>query len=102
MPVRQSTDQDAFLAIVCADAELLRAEFDAIIDACWDPPPPPTRSTRPVRPPTGPGRPTGWRQPSRARWPDRPGDHGWVRQRSPPRGSCERGTPPTRNVEKGR
>src|SRR5437762_5695353 len=101
MPVRPSADQDAFLAIVCADAELLRAEFEAIIDACWDPPPP-TRSTRPVRPPTRPGRPTEWRRPSHARWPDHHGDHGWVRQRSPPRGGRERGTLPTRNVEKGR
>jgi hypothetical protein len=39
MPIGQSTDQDTVLAVVCADAELLRAEFDAIIDATSQTPP---------------------------------------------------------------
>jgi hypothetical protein len=70
MSVRRfTTDQDAFLALVCADEELLRAEFEAIIDACWDRPPP-TRPTRWVRPPTRSGA-IASRRPAPPRWPYR-------------------------------
>lgn len=37
--------QDEFLAVVLADEDLLRAEFDAIISEAW---PPPTESRRPL------------------------------------------------------
>jgi hypothetical protein len=46
---RQTTGHDEFLAIVCADEELLRSEFEAIIDACWGGPPP-AEPTRPGTP----------------------------------------------------
>ncbi|HET9142461.1 hypothetical protein [Actinophytocola sp.] len=87
MPTQQSTDSDAFLAIVCADAELLRAEFEAIINAGWNPPPV-TRPARPVRPPIRPDRPGTRQQPSHPRSTDRRSDHLWERQRSPPHGTA--------------
>jgi hypothetical protein len=91
MPVRQSTEQDTFLAIVCADTELLRAEFEAIINAGWNQP---TQAIRPVRPPTRPDRPRTSRQPSRPRRPDRPNGQAWIRQRAPPPGLARHRTQP--------
>lgn len=41
--------QEEFLALLCADEDLLRAEFDAIVAANWDRPRPP-RPTPPRRP----------------------------------------------------
>jgi hypothetical protein len=49
--------EERFLALVCADEELLRAEFDAIIASAWGQPTPPARP-RPTRPP-GPPAPRG-------------------------------------------
>ncbi|MGW6443469.1 hypothetical protein [Lentzea sp. NPDC055074] len=46
------TVDDEFLALVCADADLLSAEFDAIIEANWGEPlpsPSPRRSVPPAR-----------------------------------------------------
>jgi len=42
------TEADAFAELVYDDAELVRAEFDALIAACWESPsgPPPRRSVR--------------------------------------------------------
>lgn len=34
------TLEDEFLALLCEDEDALRAEFDAIISANWDEPPP--------------------------------------------------------------
>ncbi len=75
---------DDFLAVVCADEQLLHAEFDAIIAEEW-----------PSGPPTWPGhqaggypqKPADPRRPAPAWFPSRPdqprlGD--WVRERSPP------------------
>jgi hypothetical protein len=84
--VAQSID-DEFLALIYADDDLLRAEFDAIITAEW-----------PTRPPVQPGRtarvrwwPSGWRRrrsAARPCWvqdqPRRPGVDAWSRERSPP------------------
>jgi hypothetical protein len=42
--------QDEFLALICADEDLLRAEFDAIIAAGWGQPRPPARQARCRRP----------------------------------------------------
>jgi hypothetical protein len=85
------TDQELgvdeeFVELICADEELLRAEFDAIIAQEWTstPPPagPPVASPRP-----DPGAPArglvsgGQATPRPAR---RPGDDAWGRQRSPP------------------
>ena len=36
---RRHITDDEFLALLCADEELLRAEFDAIIAASWPDPP---------------------------------------------------------------
>lgn len=78
---------EEFLELICADEELLRAEFDAIIDQEWlsrpppaDPPaasPGPGPGPRRHRPPAG-----GVASPRR---PHHPGADGWSRQRSPPR-----------------
>ena len=78
---------EQFLELMCADEELLRAEFDAIIAQEWSsslpPPDPPAASPRP-----GPG-PGSHRLPrgsqASARRPPHPGADGWSRQRSPPR-----------------
>lgn len=79
---------EEFLDLVCADEDLLRAEFDAIISATWSPPP--------ARPPDSPARAdrSGRAGPQQPRWwpsYDIPssGDQGrsrsrWFRQRSPP------------------
>ena len=78
----RTADAD-FLAVLCADEELLRAEFDAIVEANWDVPPP----VPPARP-EGPGpRPVAPRPPRRTRRPApgrRPAGRGPVRERSPP------------------
>lgn len=59
-PVRQTLEQDEFLAMLCADEELLRAEFEAIIEASWDEPAPPARPKgRPGPPPDRAGRRDG-------------------------------------------
>jgi hypothetical protein len=78
---------DEFLASVCADEQLLRDEFDAIIAAEWpDVPPSPSggehglRRGRPNEPRAG-SDDHGWLRHRRHR---PPGIGGWVRQRSPP------------------
>jgi hypothetical protein len=49
---RESAD---FLALVCADEDWLRAEFDEIVAASWGSAPPPRPRPRPQgRPPAGP------------------------------------------------
>jgi hypothetical protein len=78
------TELDAFLAVVNADADWLRAEFDAIVAASWNPPRAGAeRSGGPVAMPLPP-KGTGFRddvmpaeQPVAA-WP--------ARERSPPGG----------------
>jgi hypothetical protein len=75
------TERDTFLAVVYADTEWLRAEFDAIVDASWDEPPArPEPSGRPV---PGPARPY---PPRRRARPLRRGPVGPTpaRERSPP------------------
>jgi hypothetical protein len=83
------TEDDAFLALVLADEELLDAEFDALVAAVWAPGPPRRPAPVPVPAPSG-------RTPSRWAGPDaggragersgsaRPGTDGWDRERSPP------------------
>jgi len=80
--------EEGFLALVCTDEELLRAEFDAIIAAAWDQPTPPTRP-RPTRRPPGPPAPRRERRTdgSAGRLPGRqhyPAGEGHCRQRAPP------------------
>ena len=81
------TTDEQFLDLLCAEADLLRAEFDAIIAAEWTtlPPADPDRSegteqhARPGRWPRGEAA-----SPSLANRPHHPGVGGWGRQRSPP------------------
>jgi len=87
-PHHESTlaTKEEFLAILCSDEDLLRAEFDAIIAAEWPslPPDPPEDDGALERSPgTARHQPTG----ARVRLPNRPrhpGIGGWARQRSPP------------------
>jgi hypothetical protein len=74
---------DAFLEVVCGDDDWLRAEFDAIVAANWDPPDPV---------PPGPARgPAGPRPRARSSWRScrptgrPPGANPPAHQRSPPR-----------------
>ena len=81
------TVDEQFLALVCAEEELLRAEFEAIVAAEWPSPPAKTHG-----PAGNAGRPRSWPLPGgRAgagrlpRLPAHPGVDRWTRQRSPPR-----------------
>jgi len=79
--------EEEFLDLVCADEELLRAEFDAIIAQEWGGRRPPPARPRAAGGTGGPHpRHTAWRgsSPSQRR-PRHPGAGGWRRQRSPPR-----------------
>jgi hypothetical protein len=94
LAVAASTTQttDEFLELVCADEQLLRAEFDAIIAAQWpgsEPGPPDDRGPAPVgRGPggrsDGPSRPGGRERIRPDSRPRHPGADEWARQRSPP------------------
>jgi hypothetical protein len=56
--------EEQFLALICADEDLLRAEFDAIIAASWDQPASPQRpghNRPPAQHPQGRGGSVGWR-----------------------------------------
>ena len=76
------TERDTFLAVVYADADWLRAEFDAIVEASWDEPPAgPGRSRRPVPPVT---RPEVAGRRDRPRSTGRPVGPAPARERSPP------------------
>jgi hypothetical protein len=78
--------EEEFLALICADEDLLRAQFDAIIAASWDQPASPQRpghARPPAQHPQGPGwisgSPGGVPGP-----PHEPGAEGRSRQRAPP------------------
>lgn len=46
---------EAFAELVSSDADLVRAEFDALVNACWnEPPAPPTSPAPSTSPPAGP------------------------------------------------
>ena len=89
---------EEFLSTMCADEELVRAEFEAMILACWDEPVPP-RKSRPPGPPVGqPGQYVGrWvlNPVMRTRKPEFPR---WARQRSPPPLQAFRSCPSERQV----
>jgi hypothetical protein len=80
------TVDEQFLDLICSDADLLAAEFDAIIAAEWPEPPPDTPGRGADGPP---GRGAARRAAARVRDPvsraRHPGIGGWARQRSPPR-----------------
>lgn len=75
-----------FAELICADAQWLRAEFDALISASFGQPPaapPPAPPRVPPSPRTGPPiRP--WRQPCPPAAPSAAAAPGHRRQRSPP------------------
>ena len=82
-----TSELDEFLGLLCADEELLQAEFEAIVAAAW--PLPPDRRAVVGRWHVGP---TGGPAPSVVHVRDvqpavdsRPGVGEWARQRSPPR-----------------
>lgn len=82
------TVDEQFLALICAEEELLRAEFEAIVAAEW--PSPPAKTPGPA---ANAGRPRSWPPPGGPAGagrlsgrPAHPGVDGWTRQRSPPRG----------------
>jgi hypothetical protein len=87
-PAPAGTIDDAFLDIICQDEELLRAEFDALVAASWDEPPPPPRPPAVPRPADNPAPQPATRTttaqeiPSRSHHPAPAGR----RQRSPPAG----------------
>lgn len=73
---------EQFAAIVCADDEWVRAEFDALVAAAWDDPP---ATPGPVARPPAAGRPAPRWRPEPERPPRRDvGVEAWARQRSPP------------------
>jgi hypothetical protein len=80
--------EEEFLAIVYADEELLRAEFDAIIATSWSQPGQPARPGRTPRPtPTEQPRREGVDSVAGLAGPQHyPGDEGRSRQRGPPNG----------------
>lgn len=79
-------DLDEFLDLLCADEELLRAEFEAIVAAGW-PLPPDRRAvvgSWHVGPTDGPARGKARVRDVEPAVDSRPGVGGWARQRSPP------------------
>jgi hypothetical protein len=78
--------EEEFLALVYADEELLRAEFDALIAAAWGRPRQPAgprRAGRPTPPPRRRPRPE-FARPARMCAQHDPGAEGRTRQRAPP------------------
>jgi hypothetical protein len=84
---------DEFFALICADEQLLQAEFDAIIAAGWPTPP---RRPKPATP-RPPGRSNGRQQPNESpldNWPDQLTNlDAFNRQRSPPRATAPQHRP---------
>jgi hypothetical protein len=76
------TERDTFLAVVYADADWLRAEFDAIVEASWYEPP--AEVERPGRPAAAPVPATGAGFRDRALPAERPVAACPARERSPP------------------
>jgi len=80
------TVDEQFLALMCSDEDLLRAEFDAIITAEWPSPPTttPRRGAAHRQPASHTHRGGGAPVAGAVARPRHPGIGGWVRQRSPP------------------
>jgi hypothetical protein len=84
--------EEQFLALICADEDLLRAEFDAIIAASWDQPASPQRpghNRLPAQHPQG----RGWISGLAGGLPrpqHEPGAEARSRQRAPPGRSSDR------------
>ena len=81
---------EAFAELVSNDPDLVQAEFDALVNACWnenaccnEPPPPPTPPAPSASPPAGPHIDCGARETPAHAAGHRPGAH-VDHQRSPP------------------
>lgn len=77
---------EQFLAVLCAEEELLRAEFDAIVTAEWPAPAPPHTVVGVYAEDAGPGKRARRGARGAPPW-GRPSSSGisrWARQRSPP------------------
>jgi hypothetical protein len=104
MPTRPGTGDstrtvdEQFLALICSEEDLLRAEFDAIIAAEWPSPPTttPRRGAADQRPTNDAHRGAAARIASPVTRPRHPGIGEGARQRSPPRRQ------PRRHDRKGR
>ncbi|HJQ01306.1 MAG TPA: hypothetical protein VJ851_06890 [Jatrophihabitans sp.] len=83
---RSDRVRQSFVDVICADAELLRAEFEAIIAASWSGTLPPKRGDVPDPGINGPvvRYPLALRRDRPAAGPDAPGAGSSSRQRSPP------------------
>ena len=94
---------EEFLELMCADEDLLRAEFDAIIAREWSGTPPPADL-----PAASSGTGHGPRRHRLRRGavasprPEHPGADGWSRQRSPPRLTRNQGQKPNKWMDEGR
>ena len=77
---------DEFVDVICADPDLLRTEFEAIIAASWSGTLPPQRGDVPHPSSYRPGitQPIGQRRDRPPAGPDHPGAGSRSRQRSPP------------------
>jgi len=78
------TVDEQFVRLIFSDAELLQAEFDAIIAVEWPPPVNPPIYERAGAPTSDAGHGTDARVVGQATKPRHPGIGGWARQRSPP------------------
>ncbi|GAA3382945.1 hypothetical protein [Cryptosporangium minutisporangium] len=83
-----SAIDDAFYALITADPELLRAEFEELVDTAWEPPepPPPDDASGPEDPAPRPAPPDAGCRCGRGR---RPGGVRRRRERSPPESRSE-------------
>lgn len=87
-PAGRADELDTFLDLVFEDPELVRAEFDDLIAACWDdsPPSPPSRRRRPAPQPRSAPRPASQAGPGATTTALRNAE---ARQRGPPgRSGC--------------
>jgi hypothetical protein len=85
-PSTEARQRDEFVDLICADADLLRAEFEAIVAAGWSNPPPSPPAGRPAeRSRSAEARPDP-REPRLGccQGLDNPAADGRSRQRSPP------------------
>jgi hypothetical protein len=92
------TVDEQFLDLICSDADLLAAEFDAIVAVEWPEPPAdtPGRSAAGRHSGSGPARRAAEPVRGPVSRPRHPGTGGWARQRSPPL------RPPTPDRQEGR
>jgi hypothetical protein len=83
--ITERSVDEQFLELICSDAELLAAEFDAIIATEWSTPRADPGARGPADGLPGSGAPRTTDPDRDLLWrPRHPGISGWARQRSPP------------------